>query len=317
MISRKDMLRIPCGRIELQLKRHSTENKLPDMLFMHGFMGNGRAFSRLITELSNTVNAITLDIRAAGDESTLWAEEPLFAPGALSAALQQIPHDLFYSQPFIYAYSMGGRVALHEAVSQTRLFKQARALLLESTTAGIEDAQQRKQRREDDNARAHALLTDFERFVMDWQHQPLFRGGNMGVVDADGDNPDSAKAGKEHVARQSLQAENKALREDYAELQRRIEPNEAFRWLLDFGTGSMPSLWNQLQKIVPPVLLITGEHDQRFTQTARRMQPYLHHSAHVIIPAASHRVHADKPKQLAFEIAKFINNPEPGSPPTS
>lgn len=282
MTSRKDMLSIPCDRIELRLNRHAANKHLPDILFLHGFLGNGRIFDKLIAELGNTANAITLDIGVYDQWGDMCYNNPLFTPAALSQALQKIPGDLFLSPPYIYAYSMGGRLALLEAVNQTPLFSQARALLLESTTAGMEDALQRSQRRKEDRTRAHALLADFQRFVLDWQQLPLFS-----------------------VA-------NKPASKHYTNLQRQIEPKEAYRWLLDFGTGSMPSLWSKLEHIDPPALLITGEHDLRFTQTARRMQQQLRHAVHVTIPSASHRVHADEPEKLAFEIARYINKLEPG-----
>ena len=308
------MLRIPCGRIELLLQRHSAEKSLPDMLFLHGFMGNGCTFGPLIRELYSTVNAITLDISAAASENQVWSGEPLFTPGTLSKALHQIPGDLFFGRPIIYAYSMGGRIALHEASSGNHLFNQAPALLLESTTAGIEDATQRKLRRLKDCARARSLLADFDRFVQEWQNQPLFRAGNtinnsISRATMARDYPGSSNAGEG-----SAKAGIRRTHEEYAGLQRRIDPNEAARWLLDFGTGSMPSLWNQLEKIHPPALLITGEHDHRFTRKAQRMQQHLHTSTHVIIPAASHRTHSDEPGILACYIAHYINNLEPGSP---
>jgi pimeloyl-ACP methyl ester carboxylesterase len=79
---------------------------------------------------------------------------------------------------------------------------------------------------------------------------------------------------------------------------------EALRRL---GTGAQEPLWDRLAGLRPPVLLVAGERDPKFTDLARRMAEAIGPSARVaVVPGAGHAVHLERPAELATLIGEFL-----------
>ena len=115
-------------------------------------------------------------------------------------------------------------------------------LVLVSTTAGIEDAAERAERRAADRRLADELESlPLERFIERWRTQPLFAGESPAV--------------------------SRLARED----QRRNRPQALAEALRGLGTGEMEPLWQRLGELAMPATVLAGERDPKFLAIARRM----------------------------------------------
>ena len=54
--------------------------------------------------------------------------------------------------------------------------------------------------------------------------------------------------------------------------------------LRGMGTGAQQSVWKKLIRLSFPVILITGELDEKFNNIAKQMQKQLQDSKHIVVP---------------------------------
>ena len=90
----------------------------------------------------------------------------------ITQAIDEVLAHFSDKKVYLLGYSMGGRVALYYALyGQCRLS----GLILESTSPGIHQADERLERQQIDAARAKVLdIAGLEVFVNDWEKLPLF-----------------------------------------------------------------------------------------------------------------------------------------------
>ena len=185
-------------------------------------------------------------------------------------------------------YSLGGRLALHLAlVDPTRI----RSLALISTTAGIADADERARRLAADLALAARLEgLPLEQFLADWLDQPLFEG--------------LRRRGRSWLA---------------AEIDRRRRGDGAAlgESLRHFGQASLPSLWEELDRISQPTLLVTGEADAKYSELARLMAQRLPRAQRCAIAGCGHSVPQERPAALAGALAAFWRDQSAPAPSAS
>jgi pimeloyl-ACP methyl ester carboxylesterase len=130
-------------------------------------------------------------------------------------------------------------VALHVALARP---ERVSRLVLVSATAGIEDDDERTQRRAADYGLAGELKGGSpEDFVARWCAQPMF-AADPPVVDA-------------------------LAREDYL----RNRPDAIAAVLRGIGTGEMTPLWDRLHELKMPVTILAGDRDAKFQALGRRM----------------------------------------------
>ncbi len=176
----------------------------------------------------------------------------------------------------IYAgYSMGGRVALQLALDHPAAVER---LVLVSTTAGIEDLDERLARKRADDALADRIEDggdgDLESFLTEWLSGPLFRslGEEQANVAARLGNTSSGLAG--------------ALRA--------------------LGTGSQLPNWERLSSIEVPVLVVTGALDEKFSMIGLRLQQAIGPNATlVVVPGAGHALAFEQPVAFARMLSSF------------
>jgi 2-succinyl-6-hydroxy-2,4-cyclohexadiene-1-carboxylate synthase len=175
-------------------------------------------------------------------------------------------------QPITLAgYSMGGRIALHAALS---LGPRVRRLVLVGASPGIADAAERAARAAEDAALADRIeAIGLEAFVREWGAQPLFDGMPRGIAEI------------AHADRMRNTAAGLAA---------------ALRGL---GTGVMPPLWDRLGELTVPVELVVGERDEKFRAIAERMTAALVAGRLHVVPGTGHAVHLEAPEAVAEVIA--------------
>jgi 2-succinyl-6-hydroxy-2,4-cyclohexadiene-1-carboxylate synthase len=169
-------------------------------------------------------------------------------------------------------YSMGGRVALHAALARPG---EVRALVLIGATAGIDDPAERESRRIADEALADRIeAIGVEAFIDEWLANPLF----------DGLTPDTA------------------LREDRL----RNTPGGLAASLRATGTGRQSPLWDRLDEIDVPVLVLAGEHDAKFRALGDRLASMIPAATFEVVADAGHCVHLEQPEATADAVARWV-----------
>jgi 2-succinyl-6-hydroxy-2,4-cyclohexadiene-1-carboxylate synthase len=170
-------------------------------------------------------------------------------------------------------YSMGGRACLHLALHRPDA---VRALVLLGATAGIEDPAERAARVTADEVLARQLEDEgLEPFLDRWLALPLFAG-------------------------LSPEAQHRDARLEN-------DPRALAASLRLAGTGAQEPLWDRLGEVVAPVLLVAGEHDERFAATAARMAARVGGDAEVrLVPDAGHAAHLERPQAFLDVVRPWL-----------
>src|SRR5947207_6907447 len=141
-------------------------------VLLHGFSGSSLDWAEIATKL-RAMDRGVVAIDLVGHGKTQSPPDPArYTLAETARDLDEIASRLGVSEADWVGYSMGGRVALHVALAHpTRV----RSLVLESASAGIEDAHSREKRRESDNALARRIEErGVEWFADYWSALPLF-----------------------------------------------------------------------------------------------------------------------------------------------
>lgn len=191
-------------------------------------------------------------------------------PVALGAVLSDL--DRRAEEPLaLGGYSMGGRLALHYALTRPA---RVRRLILVGASPGIADAAARAARRRSDERLAQEIeRLPLEDFAERWARTPILAGQPAEV------------AARAHADRL------------------RCTPSGLARALRGLGPGTLPPLWHQLGELSMPVLLIVGEYDHKYREIAQRMVQALPDGRLEVIAGAGHAVHLERPAAVAALIA--------------
>ena len=171
-------------------------------------------------------------------------------------------------------YSMGGRYALHVALRHP---DQVERLVLISATAGIDDPAERAARRRSDETLADRIEDEgLEPFLRWWLTQPLFATLPSEAADLDG-----RLGGTATGLASSLRLA---------------------------GTGTQEPLWDRLDRLSMPVLVVAGELDAKYVQLAERLAAGIGSSARLaVIPGAGHACHLEQPDLCGRVIGPFLD----------
>ncbi len=204
---------------------------LPPVVLLHGFTQNARAWGTFGDLLGAHRPVLAVDLPGHGGSDAIRRDLPGTAD-LVAALLEDLP-----TPAAVVGYSMGGRVALHLTLRRPELLDR---LVLVSTTAGIDDEEERARRRADDESLAdHIEQVGVDAFLDEWLAQPLFAG------------LDEASAGR--AARRENSAAGLASS------------------LRLCGTGTQTPLWGDLPGIEVPTLVVVGELDARFRVLGERL----------------------------------------------
>jgi 2-succinyl-6-hydroxy-2,4-cyclohexadiene-1-carboxylate synthase len=234
-----------------------------ELVLLHGFTQTGRSWQPVLHALAARYRAIAPDLPGHGG----FAERRPASFAACDAYVRVLA-----DQPITLAgYSMGGRIALHAALS---LGPRVQRLILVGASPGIADAAERAARAAEDAALADRIeAIGLEAFVREWGAQPLFDGMPRGIAEI------------AHADRMRNTAAGLAA---------------ALRGL---GTGVMPPLWDRLGELTVPVELVVGERDEKFRAIAERMTAALVAGRLHVVPGTGHAVHLEAPEAVAEVIA--------------
>lgn len=255
---------------------HQRDSTLSTLLMQHGFMGDHRVFDHLIESLCKFCNPISIDLLGYG-QSSKPTDPQRYRERRQIEDLLSLIKNLNLRQPFLYGYSMGGRLAMQMALAKPKQFT---GVILESAHCGIADESARKERRQKDQKRAQRITSDFDKFLADWATLDLFKSPLP--VDTE-------------------------LAQKYHKIQSEQSPAALAASLKGFGAGSMTPICNELHKLEIPTLLIAGSEDAKYQQVNNHMTNRLPNAIFTSIEAG-HRVHLDNPPAFLNKLKNFTQD---------
>ncbi|SCS51508.1 2-succinyl-6-hydroxy-2,4-cyclohexadiene-1-carboxylate synthase [Staphylococcus caeli] len=264
----------------LHYKFHqSNEHNQQLLIMLHGFISDQHSFDQHVQQFTSDMNVLTVDLPGHGKDQSnveqLWDFD--FICKQLGFTLENFSD----YQLFLHGYSMGGRIALYYAMhGQVNLA----GLILESTSPGIEEEEDRNERQLVDHARAKVLdIAGLEIFVNDWEKLPLF----YTQYDLD-----------------------KVSKKEIREMRLRQNPTRLAKALREYGTGQMPNLWPFLSQIQIPTCIIVGQLDGKFCKIAQRMIEAIPHVVLHQVENSGHTVHVEEMTEFDRIVLGFIHKEE-------
>jgi 2-succinyl-6-hydroxy-2,4-cyclohexadiene-1-carboxylate synthase len=177
----------------------------------------------------------------------------------------------------VVGYSLGARVALRLAVAHPDVVDR---LVLESPSAGLPSEAERAARRAADEALAARLEAGgIERFVDEWERNPVFAGAG---------SPDP-----DRVAR-------------VREMRLGNDPAGLAASLRHAGQGSMEPLFGALPAIALPTLVIAGELDAIGRPRAERVAAAIPDARLAVVDGAGHTPHDERPEAFRRLVTAFL-----------
>jgi 2-succinyl-6-hydroxy-2,4-cyclohexadiene-1-carboxylate synthase len=233
------------------------------IVLLHGFTQTGLSWTPVVDALDHSLDLFAPDAPGHGRSSHVNI--------GISEYAARLASNL---SPSTYVgYSMGGRTALRVAIDHP---ERVRSLVLIGATPGIEDADERANRRAaDDNLARHVLESTLDDFLQEWLSQGLFT---------------------------TLPKEAWNLED------RRCNGREGLASSLRLaGTGAQDPLWSRLGEVSCPTVLITGELDIKFSDIASRMTKLINAPVdHVVVPGRGHAVHLESSEVVASIVERVI-----------
>lgn len=170
-------------------------------------------------------------------------------------------------QSILLGYSMGGRRVLQHLIQYPNHYHSA---IIISAHPGLQTEKERELRAEQNQKWAAKFLSDpWENLMHEWNTQAIFT-----------DVPDRQE---HHYSRKCLS--------DH---------------LLKYSLAKQPNLRLQIADLSIPILWITGERDEKFTQLAESVHLQNPRSKKIIAPEAGHRVPWENMKFFTTSLEHFI-----------
>lgn len=242
---------------------HRRSGEGASVVLLHGFTQTGLSWTPVTDLLSSDLELLAPD--APGHGRSVERRASIADEARLLGSC--LPPSLYVG------YSMGGRTALHVALAHP---DRVRGLVLIGATPGIDDPDERANRRSaDESLAARLLASPLDDFLNEWLSQPLFAS----------------------LPRPAWNLEDR----------RRNTTAGLASSLRSAGTGNQDSLWSRLHEIDCPTVLVTGDDDAKFTDVARRMIGSMKGSVvHEVVPGCGHAVHLERPRQIATIVSDLL-----------
>lgn len=248
----------------------------PTILFLHGFTGSSEDWSEIIPQIDSNFSSIAVDLIGHG-KSDSPGDVALYKIDSIVRQLKSVIEKSALDKIILCGYSMGGRVALSFANKYPQLIS---GLILESSTAGIKNEDERSTRIKNDEQLAEKIIQfGIEEFIDYWLNLPIFEL-------------------QKKLPKQKL--------EEIRASKLKNNPTGLANSLLGFGTGKMTPLWERLNNFFFPVLLLSGELDQKYCELNKEMNKLLPNSQHIIVDSAGHNIHLEKPSEFVIFVNQFL-----------
>lgn len=266
------MTRVALNDVHLNVE---AQHAGPALLLLHGFTGSSVTWAPHC-EVWREFTTIAVDLLGHG-HSDCPADPNRYDMEHCIEDLLALLDYLGVQRTAVLGYSLGGRIALHLALrAPERLW----ALIVESASPGIADADEREARRKSDATLAAAIERDgITAFVDYWQTLSLFASQTRLPVSA-----------CEELRRQRLSNSPLGLANS----------------LRGLGAGMPEPVLQRLEKVQVPVLLLAGALDTKYAEFAHQMAAVLPYGKVEIIPDSGHAIHLEQPVLFADLVRCFL-----------
>lgn len=246
------------------------------ILFLHGFTGCAEDWSDIFEQLPEKYNLIAVDLIGHG-KTDAPGNADYYSTESIISQIKFVKDHLTPNKIFLCGYSMGGRASLLFATSHPEDLK---GLIIESSSAGIKNEDERKKRYETDLQLVQYIENHkMEEFIEAWSDQELFNTQRRFS------NDKLKKLKKKKYTNSKIGMANS---------------------LRGFSTGIMPPLQDQLKKIPVKVLLITGDLDSKFTGINARIAKRFLKAKHKIVKNSGHNTHLEEPKRFLEIVTNYL-----------
>ncbi|MYL70203.1 2-succinyl-6-hydroxy-2,4-cyclohexadiene-1-carboxylate synthase [Halobacillus litoralis] len=243
------------------------------LLMLHGFTGSTSTFDSVTSRYEGSYRLIKVDLPGHGKTGAIG----LVTMERFCRDLKVILDHMGLEKVSLLGYSLGGRTALSFAMLYPEYVER---LILESASPGLPTTDEQLSRQAKDKGISEKLMEEgIESFVDFWESLSLFNSQRNLSDDV-----------KEGLRKERLDQTPKGLSES----------------LLGMGTGHQPSWWDQLSSLICPVLLITGEEDEKFRSINEEMAQRFAHASHRVVKDAGHTVHLENPGIFAKIVDGFM-----------
>lgn len=249
-----------------------NREKNETVLLLHGFLSDMESMASVADHLDGHFNILKVDLPGFGKTPSKGA----YGMDDIADGLSKLIHSLGLDQVHIIGYSMGGRVAVSFLVTHPDMVLSA---VLESTSPGIRDREERMKRIEVDQTRAKKISADYTSFIKEWEQMGLFT--NQHSLDSE---------------LQGRQRENRLAQ----------NPEGVADSLIKYGTGIQRSYWERLKIVDSKVLLVAGEKDGKFVSTNHKMKALLPNAQFEVVPDVGHNIHMEAADKFGIIILDFL-----------
>jgi len=270
------LISLPQSPVDYHIAWTDHPGQQTPVLWLHGFSGSGKLGWKML-ELLDYRPLMTIDLPGHG-RSRIKDLKTDFGFSRWSRHLLAILDKLQIQTLHLAGYSMGARLALAFAL---RYPQRVCSLVLESVNPGLTSHSLRLQRRTIETRWARDLVENPIKFWRQWQTQPLF----------------AQLSRRNPLGGTALQATRS--HQDVKQLVRSMQ------WL---GTGHQPGFASFLDRLTMPVLLLTGDEDQKYRDIAGRMLPGLPQGYWINIRETGHAVYLEQPIVLAKAIKSHLQS---------
>ena len=263
--------------LNLRGKSDPAQTELKNVLFIHGFTGSSYDWEQIIQILPEKFNYYTIDLIGHGNSESP-SDSALYSADSIVNQLKEFISKFFNETIILIGYSMGGRAALSYSVKYPETVE---GLILESTTAGINDENERKDRIKKDEEMANYIVNhSIEEFIESWMDMDIFNTQKR-----------FSNSKLKEIKRSKINNNKTGLS----------------NFLRGFGTGQMPPLYDQLKNIKSKTLLITGDLDEKFRLINNEMVSLFPSAKHISIKNSGHNTHLETPVAFINTVSSFLN----------
>jgi 2-succinyl-6-hydroxy-2,4-cyclohexadiene-1-carboxylate synthase len=248
------------------------------LVLLHGFTGSAANWVSHSTVFGKHFQTIAIDLLGHGDSDSP-TDPARYRMERCVEDLLSVFDQLGLERVSLLGYSMGGRVALHLALTRP---ERVEALVLESASPGLADPAERQARVASDEALAQRVEQEgLPVFIAYWEQLPLFASRSR--------LPESMRVElrAQHLRNNSFGLANS---------------------LRGLGAGVQSPLWDRLPEVRLPTLLIAGGLDQKFAAIARAMADALPEAQLTLVPDAGHTVHFEQPETFDQRVLDFLRD---------
>jgi 2-succinyl-6-hydroxy-2,4-cyclohexadiene-1-carboxylate synthase len=255
---------------------NTGQSAVKNLLLIHGFTGSSLDWEKIVPKLPENFNYFTIDLLGHGNSDSP-SEKNLYNAESLTSQLKEFSAKIIKEKFVLLGYSMGGRAALSFSVKYPEDIK---GLILESTSAGIKEEMERKERIKKDEQVAEFIDShSIEEFIEYWMGMDIFNTQKRFS---------NSKLGE--IKRTKLKNSKTGLSNS----------------LRGFGTGCMTPLYDKLKNITCKTLLITGDLDEKFSLLNAEMVNSFPAAKHISIKNSGHNTHLETPDAFIKTVNKFL-----------